>query len=203
MHVFTKIYFFDCRAAILGEVQSKGNTKLPTTKSILVLGKFYIPIFIVNNFSYKLKCTGENESGKTSLIAKLQGVEDPKKGSGLEYAYIDVRDEYRDGGLKLKHNVTRCVLIVRNIRTNFYSDNTRLRVWVLDGDPEHSHLLEFALNEETFSDTTLMFTVSMTTPWAMLEQLQNWATLLQDHVDKINLSADFVQERKQAGEYKF
>lgn len=40
---------------------------------------------------------GDNSSGKTSLIAKLQGVEDPKKGSGLEYAYIDVRDEYRDG----------------------------------------------------------------------------------------------------------
>lgn len=74
-------------------------------------------------------------------------------------------------------------------------------MWVLDGDPEHSHLLEFALNEETFSDTTLMFTVSMTTPWAMLEQLQNWATLLQDHIDKLNLSADFVQERKLAGEF--
>lgn len=43
---------------------------------------------------------GDNSSGKTSLIAKLQGVEDPKKGSGLEYAYIDVRDEYRDGELR-------------------------------------------------------------------------------------------------------
>lgn len=41
--------------------------------------------------------SGDNESGKTTLIAKLQGVEDPKKGSGLEYAYIDVRDDYRDG----------------------------------------------------------------------------------------------------------
>lgn len=40
---------------------------------------------------------GDNATGKTTLIAKLQGVEDPKKGSGLEYAYIDVRDEYRDG----------------------------------------------------------------------------------------------------------
>jgi hypothetical protein len=34
---------------------------------------------------------------KNTLIAKLQGVEDPKKGSGLEFAYIDVRDDYRDG----------------------------------------------------------------------------------------------------------
>lgn len=68
---------FNNRSEILGEVQIQSNTKLPSNKSVLVLG--------------------DNASGKTSLIAKLQGVEDPKKGSGLEYAYIDVRDEYRDG----------------------------------------------------------------------------------------------------------
>lgn len=67
------------RSAILGEVQAQGSTKLPSNKSLLVLG--------------------DNASGKTTLIAKLQGVEDPKKGAGLEYAYIDVRDEYRDGKL--------------------------------------------------------------------------------------------------------
>lgn len=67
------------RSEILSEVQNQGSTKLPSNKSVLVLG--------------------DNLSGKTTLIAKLQGVEDPKKGSGLEYAYIDVRDEYRDGKL--------------------------------------------------------------------------------------------------------
>ena len=41
--------------------------------------------------------SGDKESGKTTLIAKIQGNEDPKKGAGLEYHYIDVRDEYRDG----------------------------------------------------------------------------------------------------------
>lgn len=65
------------RSCILREVQARGNTKLPSNKSVLVLG--------------------DNGSGKTTLVAKLQGVEDPTKGSGLEYAYIDVRDEYRDG----------------------------------------------------------------------------------------------------------
>ena len=40
---------------------------------------------------------GENESGKTTLMAKLQGNEEPKKGSGLEYMYLDVKDDYRDG----------------------------------------------------------------------------------------------------------
>lgn len=61
-------------------MQNQGSTKLPSNKSVLVLG--------------------DNASGKTTLIAKLQGVEDPKKGSGLEYAYIDVRDEYRDGKIE-------------------------------------------------------------------------------------------------------
>ncbi|XP_046398402.1 cytoplasmic dynein 1 light intermediate chain 2 isoform X1 [Ischnura elegans] len=139
-------------ASILGEVQARASTKLPSCKSVLVLG--------------------DNESGKTTLIAKLQGVEDPKKGSGLEYGYIDVRDEYRD-------------------------DHTRLSVWVLDGDPAHSHLLKFALSEETYPHTLVMFTVAMTTPWGILDQLQSWASVLQDHLDRLNLSADTVQEHKQ------
>lgn len=63
----------------MADVQNHGNPKLPSCKQILVVG--------------------DNESGKTTLVAKLQGVEDPKKGSGLEYAYIDVRDDYRDGEL--------------------------------------------------------------------------------------------------------
>lgn len=63
-------------------MQNHGNQKLPSCKRVLVLG--------------------DNESGKTTLVAKLQGVEDPKKGSGLEYAYIDVRDDYRDGKIANK-----------------------------------------------------------------------------------------------------
>jgi len=40
---------------------------------------------------------GDNETGKTSLISKLQGLENSSKGSNLEYTYISVKDEYRDG----------------------------------------------------------------------------------------------------------
>lgn len=75
--LYVKYFLYFYRSAILGEVQTQSSTKLPSNKSLLVLG--------------------DNASGKTTLIAKLQGVEDPKKGAGLEYAYIDVRDEYRDG----------------------------------------------------------------------------------------------------------
>ncbi|CAF4897267.1 cytoplasmic dynein 1 light intermediate chain 2 [Pieris napi] len=132
-------------SAILEEVQNQGNTKLPSNKNVLVLG--------------------DNETGKTTLIAKLQGVEDPKKGSALEYAYIDVRDEYRD-------------------------DHTRLSVWVLDGDPGHKNLLKFALNTETFPHTLVILTVAMTTPWGIMDQLHTWAAALGDHIEKLGLTPE-------------
>ncbi|XP_055296541.1 cytoplasmic dynein 1 light intermediate chain 1 isoform X2 [Sitodiplosis mosellana] len=136
-------------SAILSEVQNQSSTKLPSNKSVLVLG--------------------DNATGKTTLIAKLQGVEDPKKGSGLEYAYIDVRDEYRD-------------------------DLTRLGVWVLDGDPGHVNLLKYALNENNFPHTLIILTVSMTAPWSWNEQLNHWIQILSDHVKKLNIPADVQQE---------
>lgn len=40
---------------------------------------------------------GEDGSGKTTLMAKLQGAEHNKKGRGLEYLYLSVHDEDRDG----------------------------------------------------------------------------------------------------------
>ncbi|KAK0172651.1 hypothetical protein PV328_005946 [Microctonus aethiopoides] len=136
-------------SSILAEVQNSGSNKLPSNKNVLVLG--------------------DNESGKTTLIAKLQGVEDPKKGSGLEFAYIDVRDDYRD-------------------------DQTRLSVWVLDGDPGHANLLRFALSSERFPHTLVMLVAAMTTPWAILDQLQAWAALLGDHIDKLPLNNDTRQQ---------
>ncbi|CAL1532757.1 unnamed protein product [Lymnaea stagnalis] len=140
-------------ADILSEVQSGSASKLPTTRTVLVLG--------------------DNESGKTTLIAKLQGLEEPKKGSGLEYYYIDVKDEYRD-------------------------EQARLNVWVLDGDPHHTGLLKYALKEDTFSDTLVMLVVSMAQPWALIETLNKWSDVLRDHVDKLRIPTDKMQEYEQS-----
>ena len=74
------------------------------------------------------------------------------------------------------------------------ADHTHLAVWLLDGDASHAHLLRYALTEETYSSTLVMLTVSMTTPWAMLDQLQEWASLLQDHIDKLPFSAEAIRE---------
>jgi dynein light intermediate chain 1 len=64
------------RASILNDVKTS-TKKAPAAKSLVVLG--------------------DNESGRTTLVAKLQGNEDPKRGAGLEYHYIDVKDDDQDG----------------------------------------------------------------------------------------------------------
>lgn len=69
-------------------------------------------------------------------------------------------------------------------------------MWVLDGDPGHTDLLRFALNEETFPHTLVILTVTMTAPWGILEQLQHWASVLADHLDKLKLDVDARQARR-------
>uniref|UniRef100_A0A1A9V6L6 Dynein light intermediate chain n=1 Tax=Glossina austeni TaxID=7395 RepID=A0A1A9V6L6_GLOAU len=147
-----KLLSSDEESSILSEVQKQGSTKLPSNKSVLVLG--------------------DNATGKTTLIAKLQGVENPKKGSGLEYAYIDVKDEYRD-------------------------DMTRLSVWVLDGDPGHKNLLHFALNKNNYTHTLVILTVSMTQPWFWLNQLTHWIKVLSEHIESLHLEPEEKQEARQ------
>jgi dynein light intermediate chain 1 len=136
-------------SAILQNVKAQDSVALPSDRNVLVLG--------------------DNESGKTTLVAKLQGNEDPRKGSGLEYAFIDVRDEYRD-------------------------DQTRLNVWILDGEAQYQHLLNFALTEKTVENTVVVLSVTMAKPWQILDSLQTWASVLQDHVDKLKLDAKAVRQ---------
>jgi hypothetical protein len=60
-----------------------------------------------------------------------------------------------------------------------FEDHTRLSHWILDGDASHANLLNFALTETNYEDTTVLLCVSMTNPWNIMDQLQNWASLLQ------------------------
>lgn len=80
------------------------------------------------------------------------------------------------------------------------SDHTRLGHWILDGDSAHSHLLRFALTESNFTETTVLLCVAMTTPWNIMDQLQNWASILQDHIDRLNLSAEKTKQLQNESE---
>ena len=71
----------------------------------------------------------------------------------------------------------------------------------MDWDPAHSHLLRFALKESNFTDTSILLCVAMTTPWNIMDQLQNWATLLHDHIDKLTLSAEETKKLQNESKY--
>jgi hypothetical protein len=51
-------------------------------------------VLVTNHY----RSVGNDGTGKTSLIVKLQtGVAEVKKGHAMEYSYINVYDEERDG----------------------------------------------------------------------------------------------------------
>ncbi|ELW56773.1 Cytoplasmic dynein 1 light intermediate chain 2 [Tupaia chinensis] len=137
------------RSSILSEVSTRARSKLPSGKNILVFG--------------------EDGSGKTTLMTKLQGAEHGKKGRGLEYLYLSVHDEDRD-------------------------DHTRCNVWILDGDLYHKGLLKFAVSAESLPETLVIFVADMSRPWTVMESLQKWASVLREHIDKMKIPPEEMRE---------
>ncbi|VEL17618.1 unnamed protein product [Protopolystoma xenopodis] len=135
------------------EVMEKSSVKLPHSKALIVLG--------------------DNEAGKTTLIARLSGNEDPKKSPGIEYHHIDIKDEERD-------------------------DQTKLGVWVLDGDMVFIPLLSNALSAYNFADCMAVLVVSMSEPWNIIDRLEFWVELLKNYINKIELSLEEMNEFKES-----
>ncbi|XP_030619976.1 cytoplasmic dynein 1 light intermediate chain 1 isoform X2 [Delphinapterus leucas] len=139
-------------SCILSEVSTRSRSKLPAGKNVLLLG--------------------EDGAGKTSLIRKIQGIEEYKKGRGLEYLYLNVHDEDRD-------------------------DQTRCNVWILDGDPYHKGLLKFSLDAISLKDTLVTLVVDMSKPWTALDSLQKWASVVREHIDKLKIPPEEMKEMEQ------
>uniref|UniRef100_A0A8C5PD06 Dynein light intermediate chain n=1 Tax=Leptobrachium leishanense TaxID=445787 RepID=A0A8C5PD06_9ANUR len=139
-------------SSILSDVSTSARSKLPSGKNILVLG--------------------EDGSGKTTLMAKLQGADHNKKGRGLEYLYLSIQDEDRD-------------------------DQTRCNVWILDGDLYHKGLLKFALSADTIKDTVAVFVGDMSRPWTIMESLLKWASVLREHIDKLKIPPEEMRDLEQ------
>lgn len=121
---------------------------------------------------------GDNETGKTTLVAKLANLEAPKKGSGLEYNFIEIRDEYRE-------------------------DSTRLGAWILDGDIRHVSLLNFALTEANLDDSCCMLVVSMSQPWNIMRSLETWTNVLEKHIESLNIKPAKLKQSRQRILFKF
>ncbi|KAM3857863.1 LOW QUALITY PROTEIN: cytoplasmic dynein 1 light intermediate chain 1 [Diretmus argenteus] len=136
-------------STILSEVSTHSRSKLPSGKNVLVMG--------------------EVGSGKTTLVAKLQGVEEYMKGRGLEYLYFSVHDDDID-------------------------DQTRCNAWVLDGDLYHKGLQGVAVPVDAIGNSLVLITVDMSRPWNALDSLQKWAAVAREHIDKLRVAPETLRE---------
>ncbi|GIX81918.1 cytoplasmic dynein 1 light intermediate chain 1 [Caerostris extrusa] len=137
---------------IMAECEANSPNKLPSSRSVLFLG--------------------DNDAQKSQVVAKLQGSgEKCRKGNGLEYYFLNVRDEYCE-------------------------NQTKLDIWVLDDDPSFQNLLKYVLNEDTISDTTIILTATMTKPWDIFRCICTWVEILEKHIAKLQIPGTALDEQK-------
>ncbi|EGD83023.1 hypothetical protein PTSG_03659 [Salpingoeca rosetta] len=107
---------------------------------------------------------GDEGSGKSSLIARLQGKpynpEDHPLGTGLEYTYIDVKDEETEDVIG------------------------RLGVYTLDGNEQHKGLLQFVCNEEQLENTLFLICLDYSKPWNLLSSLERWVDVMSNYLSQ-------------------
>lgn len=73
------------------------------------------------------------------------------------------------------------------------TETLQLGIWYLDADPSQSHLLRFALNESNIWHTMLLICVSLADPWSILNELQMWLRIVQQHVARLKLAPGELQ----------
>ncbi|CAH8678655.1 unnamed protein product [Schistosoma rodhaini] len=134
-------------SSLLDEVTNKAKIGLSDSKNLVVFG--------------------DDLSGKSTLICRLQGNEDKEEGFGLEYDIIEVKDEVKDV-------------------------SANLSVFIIDGNPIQSHLLKFVVTEDSFNDQMALMVVSINEPWKIIESLEKWAEILNKHINKLKLSKEMI-----------
>ena len=77
---------------------------------------------------------------------------------------------------------------------NLFLDQTRLGVWILDGDLHHRGLLRYALPADSYAHTLVMLVVSMVHPWSIIESLERWSEVLTTHIDRLKVPPAKRQE---------
>ena len=75
----------------------------------------------------------------------------------------------------------------------FIADQTRLGVWILDGDSYHANLLSFAQSTENFEDSLVVLVASMSAPWSIMESLQRWTEVLNNHINRLRIPPEKMQ----------
>ncbi|VDD82625.1 unnamed protein product [Mesocestoides corti] len=115
---------------------------------------------------------GDSGCGKSTLACRLSHKTLPPKSPAIEYHFVDIRDEATD-------------------------DQTKLSVWILDGELEFIPFLKFPLDKKSFADRMVIIAVDMERPWDIMEQLKKWASALDTYIKSIDISVEDMDEYKE------
>lgn len=135
----------------------------------------------VNTNTKTILVLGDEGVGKSTVITNLRGkkqVASEHQGTGMEYAYLEAREEESEALGKTE----------------------RVGIYTLDGDQDHSVLLQSVLNKETLSDIMVMIVVDLSRPWLVMDSLNKWSRVLADHIE--TLDADDLLEGLKAEQVK-
>nr|CDS21951.1 Dynein intermediate chain [Echinococcus granulosus] len=114
---------------------------------------------------------GDCRTGKSTLACRLSHKNLPPRSPALEYHFVDIRDEATD-------------------------DQTKLGVWILDGDLEFIPYLKFPLDKKNFANRMVMIVVDMGRPWKIMEELEKWAIALENYIKSMGIEVEEMQEYK-------
>lgn len=136
---------------ILNEVSNQSSRRVGASKTLLVLG--------------------DNGSGKSNLISKLQSAGgregDLKRAGWLQYTVIDASNE---------------------------DDNIRLGTWVINVDSYDGNLLKYVVTKDSVKHLTVLLCADMSKPWNIIETLEHWYQKLHNHLNSLQLSAKEMNE---------
>jgi len=76
------------------------------------------------------------------------------------------------------------------------ADQSRLSVWLVDGDLYCRGLLKFALTEQNFVHSCVLLVASLTRPWEILDSLTRWSDVLSTHVQRLKLAPNVRKQQE-------
>ncbi len=64
-------------------------------------------------------------------------------------------------------------------------------------------LLKFAIKPETLENTVVILVASMTQPWSLLSTLKKWTTLIEEHIDRLQIDPTRLRQMRDQLQYDF
>ncbi|CAI2731691.1 unnamed protein product [Schistosoma spindalis] len=114
---------------------------------------------------------GNESTDKTRIIEWINSNTDIQCGIDLDYQFFNLHE---DGS----------------------EDSLHMGIWSLDGDPQQSNLLKFALNKSTIWHTMGIVCIDYTEPWSIMNDLELWLQIIEQHIHYLKMDLEEIEHLK-------